>query len=266
MSEPSRFSTIEFVPLLHNLESLDADLRALSSLPQSSTHLLTFNEPDHDTSGGGTDISPDDAAAAYIDSIAPLSIANGGRWRISHPSTTGTLSGLDWLRRFNTSCYALNETHGCHADFLATHFYGDFPALASWLGTLDAYYNGNASTTPPLPIWVTELALPQQSADATEVMMNATLPFLDGLAYVERYSWFGIFRKEAANGWTGEGVALLDDGGDLTELGAMYLGEGFKEGASASDGSADGGAMGRRAGLGLVVGMGMLCLVLGAWV
>lgn len=251
VSRPSSFNTIEFVPLLHNLETLDADLRQLANLPDSSTHLLTFNEPDHDTSGGGTNTSPEDAAQAYIDQIAPLSIANGGRWRISHPSTTGTLSGLNWLQRFNESCYALNAASGCHADFLATHFYGDFPALASWLGTLDEYYNANASLD--LPIWITELALPQQTAAVTGAMMNTTLPFLDGLGYVERYSWFGIFREENANEWTGDGVALLDDDGELTGLGATYLGPPFREGLSADSGSAEGGAVGMWMGRNLVV-------------
>ncbi|KAK5946023.1 hypothetical protein PMZ80_000162 [Knufia obscura] len=268
VGRPSSFRDIEFVPLLHNLNSLSSDLRQLGNLPSSSTHLLTFNEPDHDTSGGGTNISPEDAASAYINQIAPLSVSNGGRWLISHPSTTGTLSGLNWLQRFNTSCYALNETHGCHADFLATHFYGDFPALASWLGTLDEYYNGNASSDAQLPIWITELALPQQSATANEVMMNTTLPYLDGLEYVERYSWFGIFREENANGWTGGGVALLDDGGDLSGLGAMYLGGGFEEGMSADDGGAEGAAVStsRGSSLAVVIGVGLLSLFVGGLV
>jgi len=275
---PSSFHNIEFVPLIHNIDSLSADIRQLSNLPSSSTHLLTFNEPDHSTSGGGSDISPAAAAAAYTAHIAPLSTANGGSFRISHPSTTGTLSGLDWLRRFNTSCYALNATHGCHTDFIATHFYGDFPALASWLGSLNEYYN--TDTGASLPIWVTELALPQVSATRTQTMLNTTLPYLDGLGYVGRYAWFGMFREENANAWTGGGVALLNDGGDLTELGAMYLGDGFEEGESAKStpgGQKEGGgeegegegeegaavAIGGGSNLALVVGVGVLSCVVG---
>ncbi|KAK5102781.1 hypothetical protein LTS08_003581 [Lithohypha guttulata] len=236
VGRPSSFRDIEFVPLLHNLETLSGDLNQLRNLPQSSTHLLTFNEPDHDVSGGGSDISPPDAARAYVEQINPLSIQAGGRWQISHPSTTGTGAGLNWLRAFNASCYELDPANGCRIDFIATHFYGDFPALASWLGTLNEYYSG---TTPnPLPIWITELALPQQSAQATEVMMNTTLPYLDGLGYVGRYSWFGIFRRENANAWTGDGVSLLDNSGDLTRLGAEYLTTEnvmFRAGMSADD-------------------------------
>lgn len=72
--------------------------------------------------------------------------------------------------------------------------------------------------------------------------MNTTLPFLDGLDYIGRYSWFGIFREENANAWTGSGVSLLDNSGDLTELGAIYLGPPFTQGLSAGSGSAEGAA------------------------
>ncbi|KAJ9653164.1 hypothetical protein H2198_007626 [Neophaeococcomyces mojaviensis] len=261
VGNPRSFRNLEFVPLIHNLDSLSNDLSQLSNLPSTSTHLLTFNEPDGSTSGGGSNISPSDAAAAYIHSIAPLSRSNGGKFLISHPSTTGTLSGLNWLRSFNTSCYALNRTHGCPIDFIATHFYGDFPALASWLGTLNEYYNTNQSAN--LPMWVTELALPQQSAAATEVMMNTTLPFLDGLNYVERYAWFGIFREGNANGWTGGGVALLDNQGDLSELGASYMGGGYRAGMSAqNEDGAVGAADKMRMSTGLISAMAMARLVM----
>lgn len=236
VGQPSRFADIEFVPLLHNVDSLSGDLSQLENLPKTSTHLLTFNEPDAATSGGGTNISPQDAARAYVSQINPLSIQSGGKWHLSQPATTGTLSGLNWLQSFNESCFALNPKQGCIFDFVATHFYGDFPALASWLGTLNEYYNTNTSSN--LPIWITELALPQQSAQATEVMMNTTLPYLDDLEYVDRYSWFGIFRQQNANEWTGDGVALLDNDGDLTDLGARYLTHGnvtFRQGMSADD-------------------------------
>lgn len=265
VGRPGGFRNIEFVPLIHSLNSLDSDIQQVQSLGATHTHLLTFNEPDHSTDGGGTDISPADAAQAYHDRIAPLSVANGGKFYISHPSTTGTLSGLNWLQRFNESCYTLNVTHGCHMDFIATHFYGDFPALASWLGTLNEWYNANTSSN--YGMWITEMALPQQDATATERMMNTTLPYLDGLEYVQKYAWFGINREENANSWTGPGVSLLDDSGDLTELGATYLnvegGTRFTEGMSADSGSGSQGVGGRlRCGMlgvlgGLIVSIGV---------
>lgn len=132
--------------------------------------------------------------------------------------------------------------------------------MASWLGTLDEYYNRGSET--PYEIWITELALPQQSAEATETMLNTTLPYLDGLDYVGRYSWFGLFRPENANGWTGDGVALLDGKGRLTELGAMYLGEPFEEGLSASKGGVKGVGVVRRENSVVVVAVGVMSFIL----
>ncbi|KAF1976240.1 hypothetical protein BU23DRAFT_551713 [Bimuria novae-zelandiae CBS 107.79] len=226
-------ANLEFVPLIHGLDEASSEStgRQLSNLPDSSRHLLSFNEPDGTTNSGGSSISPEDAAQSYIEHIVPM--RNGNRaWKISQPSVTGSGNGLDWLRRFNESCYELDAENGCPADFIAAHWYGAFDGLASWLGTLDEFYNTNGSRGEGegMKIWVTELALPQQDAQVTVQMMNLTLPYLDQLDYVERYAWFGAFRADDANEWTGDGVALFDDDGGLTELGALYMGDGFSEG------------------------------------
>lgn len=95
-------------------------------------------------------------------------------------------------------------------------------------------------------MWITEVALPQQGADPTLTMMNTTLPYLDTLSYVDKYSWFGIFRQQNANAWTGDGVALLDNSGDLTTLGARYLSTQnftFRQGMSASDAAPESAAV-----------------------
>ncbi|KAK7187771.1 hypothetical protein DPSP01_010821 [Paraphaeosphaeria sporulosa] len=230
---------LEFVPLIHGLDEASSDSisRQLSALPDSSTHLLSFNEPDGTTESGGSSISPEDAAKAYIEHITKFRDGESGgrKWKISHPSVTGSGNGLEWLKSFNASCYDIDSESGCPTDFIAAHWYGAFDGLASWLGTLDEFYNTNGSREGDdrLKIWVTELALPQQDAQTTVQMMNATLPYLDGLDYVEKYAWFGAFREGDANEWTGDGVALFDDDGGLTELGALYLGgeqNGFAEG------------------------------------
>jgi hypothetical protein len=236
---------------------------AISRLPESSTHLLSFNEPDGTTGSGGSSISPEDAAKAYIDFVVPFRTGEkGGRkWRISHPSTTGSPNGLEWLRKFNESCYEIDKENGCPSDFVAAHWYGAFDGLAGWLGTLDEFYNTNSTRDQPLIIWVTEMALPQQDAENTVGMMNQTLPYLDKLEYVERYSWFGAFRTDDANEWTGDGVALFDDNGGLTELGALYLGDGFSEGQK-GEGEED-TASGLRVSLWLMVVLGGCAAVLG---
>lgn len=74
-------------------------------------------------------------------------------------------------------------------DFIAAHWYGAFAGLQGWLSSLDEFYNRNRSEGEKLKIWVTEMALPQADAVGTVQMMNETLPYLDGLDYVERYAW-----------------------------------------------------------------------------
>ncbi|KAK7953927.1 hypothetical protein PG988_014621 [Apiospora saccharicola] len=228
-------AAVEFLPLVHSTDDVANDDfgKQLDGLPASSTHLLTFNEPDGDTGSGGSAIEPEDAAKSYIDRIAPLrSSGNDGRtWNISHPSVTGSPRGLDWLRRFNESCWDLDREKGVPADFVAVHWYGEFEGLKGWLDTLHDFYGHTPSSSSEREkspkFWITEMALPQQDDEATLRMMNQTLPYLDGLDYVGGYAWFGAFRKgEKANGWTGDAVSLFDDEGGLTELGSLYLSSG----------------------------------------
>jgi len=248
--------SLEFIPMVHGIDATQ-DSRTESVIrnsPSSSTHLLSFNEPDGTTGSGGSSISPEAAARAYIDYVVPFrSGRSGGRkWKISHPSTTGSGNGLEWLRSFNESCHEIDRENGCPTDFIAAHWYGGFPGLAGWLGTLDEFYNTNSSRDIPLKIWVTEMGLPQQDAAATVQMMNQTLPYLDNLTYVERYAWFGAFRTDDANEWTGDGVALFDDDGGLTELGALYMGDGFKLGQK---GQGEDAASGLRVSVGLLMAL-----------
>jgi hypothetical protein len=257
-TSPLVSSTLEFIPMIHGLDATqDSQTEpTIRQLPASSSHLLSFNEPDGTTGSGGSSISPSDAARSYIDFVVPFRTGEKGgkKWKISHPSTTGSPSGLEWLRKFNESCYEIDKENGCPSDFVAAHWYGAFEGLAGWLGTLNEFYNTNSSRNDPLKIWVTEMALPQQDAENTVGMLNQTLPYLDGLEYVERYSWFGAFRTDDANEWTGDGVALFDDDGGLTELGALYLGNGFKEGQK-GEGSED-AASGLRVSVGFMAALG----------
>ncbi|KIX96448.1 uncharacterized protein Z520_07714 [Fonsecaea multimorphosa CBS 102226] len=260
----------EFVPMVHSasdaaasVDTIKAVLNDSAGIPISGrgggggrnriAHVLTFNEPDGDTSSGGTDSTPQTAAQVYIDTILPLRSAPWNL-QISLPATTGSPRGLEWLRSFNASCFKLRPQGGCEADFLAAHWYGDFPGLTSWLGTLHGLY-------PATPIWVTEFAIPSAPAATTESFLTQSLPYLDGSRYVARYAWFGAFRSSGgdANEWTGDAVSLLDGKGKLTDLGAEYLGgeeDGFHQGESASSGAA-GKGMPRSMMLTM-----MMCLVL----
>ncbi|KAI0167226.1 glycosyl hydrolase catalytic core-domain-containing protein [Pestalotiopsis sp. NC0098] len=233
---PDVNGTAAFVPLVPTTdEAADSGLETtLGALPSSSTHLLTFNEPDGTTDSGGSSVEPEDAAKAYVEHIAALRTSSERSWNISHPSVTGSERGLEWLRSFNESCYDLDPDAGCPTDFISVHWYGDFAGLTWWLDTLREFYVTNSSNPDQdLPFWVTELALPQQDEDATVAMLNSSLGYLDGLDWVSGYAWFGAFRSDDANDWTGSAVALFDDDGGLTEVGSLYMGgeaNGFAKG------------------------------------
>lgn len=242
---PNLISTIDlpFFPLLHGLDDADSSSvkDTVNALPSSSTHLLTFNEPDGTTSSGGSSISPSDAAQSYIDNIVPLRTASSRSWNISHPATTGSSTGLEWLQEFNASCWDIDPDNGCPADFVALHWYGDFAGLASWLGTLHEFYVTNTSSgavSQDIQFWITEMALPQQDDDETLAMMNQSLSYLDGLDYVGGYAWYGTARKGGSwDSYTGDNVAVFNKQGALTDVGALYLGgeeEGFEKGDKGS--------------------------------
>ena len=226
-------SSLDFTPMIHSLDNMAGDIRTIAS--QKYEYVLTFNEPDGDTSGGGTAISAQDAAEAWADIVK---LRDEHKKKISLPATTGSGGGWEWLREFNESCWEVYEETGCEFDFVAAHWYGAFEGLASWLGRLHEAY-------PDKGVWVTEFALPQPaSVEEVQGMMNQSLAFLDGEGWVERYAWFGSFREDEANGWTGDVVSLLDDDGGLTELGAQYMGgedRGFKVGQGEQNGAAPGG-------------------------
>ncbi|KAI1258697.1 glycosyl hydrolase catalytic core-domain-containing protein [Xylariaceae sp. FL1019] len=231
---------LEFVPALPGIDNIDDDIEAAKNLPDSSKHLLTFNEPDGTTSSGGSSIDPKDAAQAYIDQVVPLR----DQFQISHPAVTGSSRGLDWLNDFNSSCWDIDSDNGCPADFVAVHWYGDYLGLTTWLDQITGWYNESMSGIDgDLKVWVTELGLAQADEDTTFAMMNQTLPYLDSLSYVEKYSWFGVFRPKEANEWTGDNIALLENDGGLSKLGAYYLGgqdNGFEEGQTGGESGSSG--------------------------
>lgn len=242
--------------MIHSLDNLDGDIasiRGLRGRDGKAVNVLTFNEPDGDTAGGGTAISAGDAAEAWEKVVALRSDER----RISSPATTGSPHGFEWLQAWNASCWERYEDVGCEFDFVAAHWYGAFDGMASWLGQLHEAW-------PDKEVWVTEFALPQPASEGEVVgMMNQSLGWMDETEWVARYAWFGAFREDEANGWTGGVVSLFDDEGGLTELGSLYMGgekRGFEVGESAGGENAAGRAGLRSSGawVALVVGLGVM--------
>lgn len=221
-------TSFDFVPMIHGASDVEKAVPSIQNMAKDITYVLTFNEPDGSTESGGSNVKPEEAAKIYLDTIAPLR-KDPYNLKLSMPATTG--SGLAWLQSFNQSCFNMTSS-GCEFDFLAAHWYGGFPGLASWLGTLHEMY-------PRLPIWLTEFGLPAMDENITYSFVNQSLSYLDQLEYVERYSYFGTFREQAANNYTGPNVAMLNNDGGLTDIGALYLGgpqRGFSEGMKGAAG------------------------------
>jgi len=78
------------------------------------------------------------------------------------------------------------------------------------------------SRFPGKPIWVTEYNFNDQSLEATQQFYNQSSEYMDRLQEVERYSLFGAFRSDASN--VGPNATMLSVGGQLTDIGAWYLG------------------------------------------
>jgi hypothetical protein len=224
--------------MIHSAANLDDDIATIKSLGQAVEQVLTFNEPDGDESGGGTDMSPKEAAEAWEEIVKELG-SGGEGLKISSPATTGSEPGFEWLEKWNESCWDMYEDTGCEFDFVAAHWYGAFDGLASWLGRLHEAW-------PDKEVWVTEYALPQPATqEEVDGFMNVSLAWLEETEWVARYAWFGAFREEDANGWTGEVVSLFDDDGGLTELGSVYMG-GEANGFAVGEGENEGAAVGVR--------------------
>lgn len=70
---------------------------------------------------------------------------------------------------------------------------------------------------------MTEYNFANQTLENTQDYYNETTAFLDRVPYIERYSMFGAFRSSVSN--VGPNAAMLTQNGELTDIGAWYLGE-----------------------------------------
>ena len=75
---------------------------------------------------------------------------------------------------------------------------------------------------PNKTMWITEYNLNDQDLATTQSFYNTSAEYFDRLDSVERYSLFGAFRSDVSN--VGPNGAMLSAGGNLTDIGAWYLG------------------------------------------
>jgi hypothetical protein len=216
-------STI-FVPMLWGYPSAGSSdttflstVKAAVAAGQKIDSVLFLNEPDGSSSTGGSQVTPAQAAALWKTNMEPIRSLTGtgivnGTIKLGGPAVTGGPGGITWLQEFQTACDG-----GCSVDFIPVHFYGDFQGLASNIGEKQGYLGDWAKE-----IWITEYAFAEQSLSDTQNFFNQTASYFDRLNFTTRYSYFGSFRSSTSN--VGPNVAMLNGYGNLTDIGAWYLG------------------------------------------
>lgn len=70
--------------------------------------------------------------------------------------------------------------------------------------------------------WITEYNYDNQDLTATQDFFNTSAGYFDRLDSVARYSYFGSFRSDDSN--VGPNAVMLNNDGELTDIGAWYLG------------------------------------------
>lgn len=177
-------SSLEFVPMLWSDRGDHTSRWAANvenMLDNGSTHILSFNEPDH---AEQANMSPQAAAAAHAKYLGPYA----DRARIGSPAVTNSGNpgqGIKWLEPFMSACASED---GCHVDFCVAHWYADHNAEGSLRGHLEDV----RSICGDRPVWLTEFA-PEGGSEGDYVRwIEREIGPLDELDWVERYAYFMV--------------------------------------------------------------------------
>lgn len=234
----------EFVPMLWGAspdpEVARRDTTFLEDVKQvigtrgvNITHVMGFNEPDL-AGEGMANLNPDLAAQVWVNNIVPLQEMG---LKAGLPAPTASWDGIPWLRQFLGNCSTIisvgDDKKNCTFDFVPIHWYGNFEGLASHIGTYSAAFPGKK-------IWVTEYNADHQDLATTQEFSKRAAEYMDRIDNVERYSLFGAFRSSKSN--VGPNGAMLSAGGELTDIGAWYLGRearGVEPSSTAGSAAAD---------------------------
>lgn len=174
--------------------------------------LLTFNEPDQQKQSNLTVERVVELWPRLMELSVPL-ISPG----CVHPDR-------EWMRAFMD----LAERKNLRVDAIAVHSYGG-PNVESLVKRLTRVHREFGR-----PLWITEFAVGDWEAATPAAnrhtpariasFMKDLLPALDELPFVERYAWFSAAPSSAPLGTS----ALVSEQGELTELGRIYAGHGYR--------------------------------------
>ncbi|WP_433055317.1 sigma-70 family RNA polymerase sigma factor [Dactylosporangium sp. CS-033363] len=204
-SPMSGVSGVEFVPMIWGGGNVSADLAKAKA---NGKTLLAFNEPDLKEQ---SNMTPEQVLDLW-----PQLQQTGMRLGSPAPAYGADTPG-GWFDRFMQGV----KDRGYRVDFITLHWYGgDFgPNAASQLkGYIQNVYNRYH-----LPIWLTEYALMKfdngtvyPSTDQQVAFVNSSTAMLQGLSYVERYSWFLLYTSKSGD------TGLYSNGTTPTQVGAAY--------------------------------------------
>ena len=168
--------------------------------------LLGFNEPDRKNQAN---MSVEKALRVW-----PLLMETG--MRLGSPACVHPDD--DWMKAFMAGV----KKQKLRVDFVTVHSYGgpNPGELEKRLRRIQKMYNK--------PIWITEMAVGDWNAKTPKAnkykpekvlkFMEAMLPKLDKMNFVERYAWFPAGQNSTPLGTS----ALFDHKGNLTRLGECY--------------------------------------------
>lgn len=205
-------SSLEFIPMTWDavwLHKLAADVE--NAVPGGAKTLLAFNEPELPDQ---SNIAVEVAVQKWMEFIEPLRKEKGVR--VGSPGISNAGHAVGYLQQFLAGIRA----QGSDVDFLCIHWYG--PDLG---GFYDYIWSTRHQLDANKPVWITEFACTNWNEgaplplDHVENFARESVKYLDTLDWVERYCWFGPFRKM---GTVGVNARMYDDEGKLTSLGKGY--------------------------------------------
>lgn len=126
-------SDIEFVPMLWGVSNTTgatflSNITSMIAKGRNITHVLGFNEPDQNFTAGGSQVSPDAAAASWILNFDPLRKMG---IKVGAPVVYANETGFTWLEKFYAACQTRNSN--CTADFMNIHCFGNISFVQSYL-------------------------------------------------------------------------------------------------------------------------------------
>ena len=203
---------VEFVPMFWGTSSVnDSEINKIKDLVSAGyvKNVLGFNEPDLETQ---SDLTVDEAIALWP-KLEEIGVPLGS------PAPAGLNNG--WLDEFMSRA----EDENLRIDFICLHLYlGNNPVL--FLDKVDYIFQKYNK-----PIWITEMAVVDNSASTvednkltfSEVLgtMRVLLPELYNRQYVKRFAWFNG-TKDSPNFPRLASSILYDEDDNLTELGEYY--------------------------------------------